>query len=334
MSRPGRQSSPPLRRLAGASSTATCRRNSAQVLFRRPYFDRPGKANNLDGSRAKPDYRRYQYGGDVGGPIIPGLLHFFVAFEGTDQKSPSTTVNVDPNKVPASVATTLNGSYPQTFKQKLYFGKLSLFATPNDTIDASGFIRKERNLRDFGGNTAPSHGHDITSDGRLYQLEWRHRATDFNNDMILAYNTFTNGTPRVSDGPEIVLLCQPLNNSDPGCGGTPNINSGSVAFLGASDFVQNDRQKTWTFKDVATFNRGAHNIKAGIKLTKNTYERLEDSRSNGSYYFNSATYTGFSTSTPIAAPHLDGSGPPGDCQEHAGRPVHPGRLVARRSLDR
>ena len=267
----------------------------------RPYFDRPGKENNRDGSREKPEYRRYQYGADIGGPIIPGLLHFFVAMEGTDTKLPSTTVNVDSNRVPAAIATALNGNVPQTFKQKLYFGKLSLFATSNDTIDASAFMRKERNLRDFGGSTAPSHGHDITSDGRLYQLEWRHRAENFNNDAIVAYNTFSNGTPRVSSGPEIVLLCQQANDADKGCNGTPTINSGGVANLGASNFVQNDRQKTYTFKDVVTFNRGAHIIKAGVKLTDNTYERLEDLQSNGSYYFNSATYTGFDSSTPIAA---------------------------------
>lgn len=267
----------------------------------RPYFDRPGHANNQDGSRAKPDYNRTQYGGDIGGPIIPGLLHFFFAIEGTDQKLPSTTVNVNANQVPASVATTLNGSYPQTFKQKLYFGKLSLFATGNDTVDASAFLRRERNLRDFGGNSAPSHGHDITSNGRLYQLEWRHRGENWNNDLILAFNSFTNGTPRVSDGPEIVLKCQAATATDPGCNGTPDINSGEVAFLGANSFVQNDRQKTYTLKDVVTLNRGPHIIRAGVKLTSDRYERLEDLQSNGSYYFNAATYNGFDTSTPIAA---------------------------------
>jgi outer membrane receptor protein involved in Fe transport len=33
----------------------------------------------------KPDYRRYQYGGTAGGPIVKNKTHFFVAYEGTNE---------------------------------------------------------------------------------------------------------------------------------------------------------------------------------------------------------------------------------------------------------
>jgi outer membrane receptor protein involved in Fe transport len=33
----------------------------------------------------KPDYRRYQYGGTVGGPIVKDKTHYFFAYEGTDE---------------------------------------------------------------------------------------------------------------------------------------------------------------------------------------------------------------------------------------------------------
>src|SRR6266481_2496500 len=41
---------------------------------------------------AKPDYRRYQYGGTVGGPIVRDRTHYFVAYEGT-QENQFFTVN-------------------------------------------------------------------------------------------------------------------------------------------------------------------------------------------------------------------------------------------------
>src|SRR6266496_5874598 len=34
----------------------------------------------------KPDYRRYQYGGTIGGPIVQDKTHFFFAYEGTQEK--------------------------------------------------------------------------------------------------------------------------------------------------------------------------------------------------------------------------------------------------------
>jgi outer membrane receptor protein involved in Fe transport len=34
----------------------------------------------------KPDYRRYQYGGTVGGPIVKDKTHYFFAYEGTQEK--------------------------------------------------------------------------------------------------------------------------------------------------------------------------------------------------------------------------------------------------------
>jgi len=271
----------------------------------RPYFDRAGHHNNPDGTIPKPDYKRWQYGGDLGGPIIKDLLHFFVAFEATDQTLPSTNVALGAG-VPDSISQQYNGSYGQDFKQRLYFGKLTLFATSADTINASTFLRRERNLRDYGGIDVPTHGHDISSNIDVYQLEWNHRGTNWLNEFTAAYNTVSNGTPRVSDGPEIVLTCSPPDPADPAQAGltcNPNgqdLNAKS-ANLGANSFVQNDHQRTWTFKDNITLTRNDHVIKAGARVTFNKYSRVEDSQSNGTYYFVASTYTGFDTSNPYAA---------------------------------
>jgi outer membrane receptor protein involved in Fe transport len=236
-----------------------------------PYFDRPGKnPDNLKGN-VKPDYNRWQYGGDLGGPIIKDLLHFYVAFEGTDQKLPSASYNFS-SAVPGSVTSVFAGSSPQTFNQKLYFGKLSLFASARDTINVSGFIRNEKNLSDFGGNAAPSHGHILNNSVKLYQADWNHRGDNWLNEFLLAYNKVDNGTPRVSTGPEFILS----NGTD----------QGTIAALGNNSFEQNDHNETWTIKNNVTFFGGDHVFKAGAKVTFNKYEREEDSKSNGTYFFN------------------------------------------------
>ena len=263
----------------------------------KPFFDR-GNGN------PKPDYKRWQYGVDVGGPIIAEKLHFFAAFEGTKQTLPATTILLDPTRVPTAIADQYNGSAAQDFKQQLYFGKLTAFVTEDDTVDLSTFIRKENELRDFGGTSVPSHGRDIVSDGKLFQLEWKHRGDNWLNEFTLAYNTFDNGTARVTSGPEIVLTCltpdpTPTNPNPAPCSGfDPN---SRAANLGAADSQQNDHQKTWTIKDYATFETGDHIIKGGIKLAFNKYERLEDSLSNGSYFFQSLLFTGFDSSIPYSA---------------------------------
>ena len=127
------------------------------------YDDRPGHLNNATAPyRPKPNYDNKYYGGNLSGPIIPGVLHFFVDFEGTKKTFGSSDINVYPGTLAlptaaaayaASARSQYNGSYPADFREKLYFGKLTLFATPFDTVNASAFIRRESNLNIGGGIT-------------------------------------------------------------------------------------------------------------------------------------------------------------------------------------
>lgn len=257
-----------------------------KAFFGRPYFDRPGKANNLAGTNPKPDYGRWQYGADLGGPIIKDVLHFYGAFEATDKTKPSGNVELK-SPVPANLISQYNGSYGLDFSQKLYFGKLTLFASAQDTINLSAFIRDESNTGGVGGTSVPSHGGPINNKVKNFQVDWSHRGDNWLNELFLSYSVVENGARRGSAGPEIVL--------------SDGINFGTVAALGAASFEQNDSLKSWTIKDNVTFYGGAHTIKAGAKVSFNKYARLEDNRSNGGYFFNAANYTGFDTSTPYGA---------------------------------
>ena len=147
-----------------------------KAWFGRPFFDRSGEANNPNGDNEKPDYKRYQFGADVGGPIIPGLLHFFAAYEGTRQNNPQSFV-VD---APAGIEG-FDEEVASKFEQNLYFGKLTLFATNADTIHASYFRRDEEDVRDYGGNRARSTGRTLITTTKNYQLNWNHRADNWLN---------------------------------------------------------------------------------------------------------------------------------------------------------
>ena len=219
----------------------------------------------------KQDYDRKQFGGDLGGPIIPGKLHFYAAFEGTNTKLPATTFNDLNVIIPQNVEDEINSSIPKEFKQRLYFGKLTWFATNNDTVNLIGYKRKQSNLSDFGGNAVEEHGHLITTEQDRYQFQWRHSASDFVNYLNIAYDKATQGTPNVTQGPEYIL--------------TGGQDTGSTqVLLGANSFQQSDVAKSWTIRNDATLRRGKHTIKAGGHITFYKMSRVEAANTNGTFF--------------------------------------------------
>lgn len=257
-------------------------------FINRPFFDRQNTG-------PKPAFNRKQFGGDIGGPIIKNLLHVYFAYEGVRNNLGSSAIQLFQN-IPAAaltqtdrdLITQFNGSQPQNFQQDLYFGKLTLYPTSRDVVNASVYARVESNLNDFGGNAVPSHGRVLTNDVRTYELFWTHHGDNWVNQFIAAYNTVANGTPRNSQGPEILLTDGQSTNA-------------VQAQLGAHFFIQNDRQKSLIFKDNFTYSfSGGHTFKAGIKLQFNKLNRLVDAFGNGTYFFDARTYSGFDTSTPYA----------------------------------
>lgn len=265
--------------------------------FGRPFFDRKGEANNpgfdCDGTgpstetcyKPKPDFHRWQFGANVGGPIIAGKLHFFGAYEGTRQANASAALTLTPG---FNLERFAEGSSATDFKQDLYFGKLSFFATDADTIHASYFLRKESDVRDFGGNAVREHGRDLGTETKNYQLEWNHRADNWLNEMTFGFFKSFTGTPRVTDAPEVKL--------------TSSVNGGDLLFLGGNSFQQANQQEDWNFKNNFTYTGfDGHVIKAGIRISKTKLTRIEDANALGSYAFDATTFDSFDTSIPWRA---------------------------------
>jgi hypothetical protein len=71
----------------------------------------------------KQPYRRYQYGGSVGGPVVENRAHFFAAVERTQQdtKQSVNTLGLFPDK---------DGVFPTPSRENLFTGKVSTNLTP------------------------------------------------------------------------------------------------------------------------------------------------------------------------------------------------------------
>ncbi|HEU4890991.1 MAG TPA: TonB-dependent receptor [Vicinamibacterales bacterium] len=81
------------------------------------------KVNNV----GKQPYKRYQYGGSFGGPVVQNRAHFFVAAERTQQDTQQavTTLGLVP---------TQDGVYPTPNRENLITGKVSSNITPNQLV--------------------------------------------------------------------------------------------------------------------------------------------------------------------------------------------------------
>ena len=103
----------------------------------------------------KPDYRRYQYGGTVGGPILQNRTHYFFAYEGTNENQ-FFTVNA-------------RGLWPQyegTFKSAQERWTYNVKVNHQLTTTQSLFFRygaedEYRPIITTGGRTTPSASFDF-----------------------------------------------------------------------------------------------------------------------------------------------------------------------------
>lgn len=153
------------------------------------------KVSNVD----KQDYRRYQYGGSFGGPILRDRAHFFGAFERTQQDTFQvvTTLGLFPS---------LDGVYSTPYRENLVTGKVNTNLTPSQYLS----VRYGRNT-----NSQPYGA------GRLsVPTNWGKSANSFNsinlnhnwvvgssrlNEFIFQFADFANGITANSTDPQRIF---------------------------------------------------------------------------------------------------------------------------------
>jgi len=221
------------------------------------YQDRDMIEENTFDARAgreKPDYKRSQYGVALGGPIIRDRLHFFGSYEGNDQDR-ATTVTLG-NRTPENIARfgEYEGNFVTPFRADLYFGKLSWLIDDRQNLDFSVSVRKESEIRGFGGTNAFTVAEDFQNTVTTYNLRHTYRGDWFLNEASIDYLDY-NWHP---------------TSLNPGA---PTYEYQNVITIGGRDSSQDIIQKGWTFRNDFTITSvDNHLIKMGVKYNTVDYE--------------------------------------------------------------
>jgi outer membrane receptor protein involved in Fe transport len=213
------------------------------------------KRDNLD----EPKLKRTQYGVGFGGPIIHDNLFFFGSYEANLQDRANNVIPGGSEAIQALLPFDVNqfrGSFVSPFREHLGFGKLTWQVADNQLVELSGSIRKETDLRGFGGQDARERGESV--DNNVYTGKLRH---DFKGDGFLNEAT-------------VDWLKSDLQFGALGEAGFGRIYQGVISVGGRASF-QVVQQEGLTFRDNVSFNsirwNGDHLVKLGGKLSFQKY---------------------------------------------------------------
>jgi hypothetical protein len=200
------------------------------------------KTNKID----KQDYRRNQFGGSFGGPVIKDKLHYFGAVERTQQDT-FQAVNTK------GLFTNLDGIYATPYRETL----LNVKVTQN--VSASQYLSvrygRNQNTQPYGASaTKPPNGWG-TSENKFNSFNVNHNfvvGTDKLNEFIFQYADFRNHIGANSVDPYQTF---------------PN----GVAVGQSPNTPQTTEQKKWQFRDdfswhLSGFGGVGHDFKAGVNF--------------------------------------------------------------------
>jgi outer membrane receptor protein involved in Fe transport len=223
-------------------------------------------------------YRRNQPGLSLGGPIIKDKLHFFLAYEGVDERATTP--------VTSSLDGTGLGTFASPFKETLGFGKLSWQPAENQVLDLSGNYRREHEIRDFGGMTSVLAATDLKNrvDGSTLRDSW-------NNDKALN---------------EATLSWQDYNwNMLPLHTDLVGLNYEGVLRTGGGTTIQDFDQKRTELRDDYSFavskGKSDHNLQGGFNVDLLRYNVNKSQNVNPQYDFRVDPANGLSFAEPYQA---------------------------------
>ena len=212
----------------------------------------------------KQDYRRYQYGGSLGGPIVENRVHYFAAFERTQQDTTQTvdTLGLFPSE---------NGTFRTPVRQNLFTGKLT--ANIRDRHYLAGRYSRDTNSQPNGPalRAAPS--------------TWSRSRNTFNSANV--NDNWVIGRTKLN---EFVFQFANFQNVIPGSSARPYLSFPNGVTTGSNpNAPQSTEQDKWQFRDdiswTSTGGAGlAHNFKTGVNWVHEPHLFISTTSGVSGYY--------------------------------------------------
>jgi outer membrane receptor protein involved in Fe transport len=194
----------------------------------------------------KQDYRRYQFGGSFGGPIMRDRAHFFGAFERTQQDTLQVvnTLGLFPNE---------DGTFTTPYRENLLTGKVTTNLSPSQYLAVR--YGRNTNSQPYGADARTPVSGWGTSENKFNSINANHNwvvGTNGLNEVIFQYADFANAISANSLDPQISF---------------PNL----VSIGQNTNTPQQTQQKKWQFRDDFTWHVTGmgglgHDLKTGVNF--------------------------------------------------------------------
>ena len=217
----------------------------------------------------KQDYKRWQYGGSVGGPVLIDRMHFFGAFERTQQDTLQVvdTLGLFPSE---------DGVYTTPYRENLMTGKVTM------NVDPANYLAVR-----YGRNT---NSQPYGADPRTVPSGWGDSANTFNS-INVNHNLVLGG----SKLNEFIFQFADFANSISARSLDPQISFPNGVSIGQNtNTPQQTQQKKWQFRNDFSWSMSGmgglgHDFRSGVNFINQPKLFITFNTGTGDYAYNLIT---------------------------------------------